>query len=62
VTEIVSMLRERYENKKLIVCRDKLDYIKGVRQKLIGFEKFLEMYPEWCGKVSLQVYNIYTRD
>ncbi|RKP10139.1 glycosyltransferase family 20-domain-containing protein, partial [Thamnocephalis sphaerospora] len=53
VVEIVSGLRERYADKKIIVCRDKLDYVKGVRQKLIGFEKFLKMYPEWRGKVVM---------
>ncbi|KAI8057884.1 glycosyltransferase family 20-domain-containing protein [Syncephalis plumigaleata] len=53
VTEIVSVLKERYANKKIIVSRDKLDYVKGVRQKLIGFEKFLEMYPDWRGKAVL---------
>ncbi|KAI9590885.1 glycosyltransferase family 20-domain-containing protein [Syncephalis fuscata] len=53
VTEIVNVLKERYAGKKIIVSRDKLDYVKGVRQKLIGFEKFLEMYPDWCGKAVL---------
>ena len=46
------MLREKYAGKKLIVARDKLDYIKGVRQKLLAFEQFLVHHPEWRGKVK----------
>jgi len=36
---------------KLIIGRDKNDYVKGVRHKLASFEKFLKTYPEWIGKV-----------
>ncbi|ESW99391.1 hypothetical protein KL918_001678 [Ogataea parapolymorpha] len=38
---------------KLIVGVDRLDYIKGVPQKLHAFEIFLERHPEWIGKVVL---------
>jgi trehalose 6-phosphate synthase/phosphatase len=53
VTQWVTKLREKYAGKKLIVARDKLDYIKGVRQKLLAFEQFLIRHPEWRGKVVL---------
>ncbi|KAL0087598.1 glycosyltransferase family 20 protein [Phycomyces blakesleeanus] len=49
----VSMLKDKYAGKKLIVARDKLDYIKGVRQKLLAFEQFLIHHPEWQGEVVL---------
>lgn len=45
------MLKEKYAGKKLIVARDKLDYVKGVRQKMLAFEQFLIRHPEWRGKV-----------
>jgi len=32
---------------------DRLDMIKGIPQKLLAFEKFLEENPEWRGKVLL---------
>lgn len=32
---------------------DRLDYIKGVPQKLHGLELFLTQHPEWIGKVVL---------
>ena len=46
-------LRALYEGKKIIVGRDKLDVVKGVVQKLRAFEKLLQDYPEWIGKVVL---------
>ncbi|KZT58197.1 glycosyltransferase family 20 protein [Calocera cornea HHB12733] len=53
VLEYVGMLKERYKGFKLIVGRDKLDFVQGVRQKLLAFEEFLDKYPEWQGKVVL---------
>lgn len=38
---------------KLIVGVDRLDYIKGVPQKLHALEVFLTEHPEWIGKVVL---------
>ncbi|KAG6864335.1 hypothetical protein C0991_010367 [Blastosporella zonata] len=46
-------LRTLYEGKKIIVGRDKLDVVKGVLQKLRAFEKLLQDYPEWIGKVVM---------
>lgn len=37
----------------MIVGIDRLDYIKGLTQKLHGFEQFLTDYPKWQGKVVL---------
>lgn len=53
VGEWVAKLAERYEGKKVIVGRDKLDWIRGVRQKLLAFEVFLNEHPEWVGRVVL---------
>lgn len=38
---------------KLVVGRDKLDEVQGVRHKLNAFESFLIKYPEFQGKVVL---------
>ena len=53
VTEWSKVMLERYKGKKLIVARDKLDHVRGVRQKLLAFELFLNKYPEWSDKVVL---------
>jgi trehalose-phosphatase len=49
----MNVLRERYAGKKLIVARDKLDHVRGVRQKLLSYELFLNKNPQWRGKVIL---------
>ncbi|KAH8828196.1 alpha,alpha-trehalose-phosphate synthase [Flagelloscypha sp. PMI_526] len=49
----VQALSQRYTGMKLIVGRDKLDAIQGVRQKIQAFESFLDHYPEFQGNVIL---------
>ena len=51
--EWVKSLKQRYAGMKLIVGRDKLDGIQGVRQKIQAFEAFLDKYPEYHGNVVL---------
>ncbi|KIK68618.1 glycosyltransferase family 20 protein [Collybiopsis luxurians FD-317 M1] len=54
-------LKTLYQGKKIIVGRDKLDVVKGVLQKLRAFEKMLQMYPEWVGRVvMIQVTYFYS--
>lgn len=51
VLDSIKLLLERYHDKHLIVARDKLDNVRGVRQKLLAYELFLNKYPEWREKV-----------
>ncbi|MEI9917688.1 MAG: bifunctional alpha,alpha-trehalose-phosphate synthase (UDP-forming)/trehalose-phosphatase [Bacteroidota bacterium] len=44
------LIRERF-GEKIIFSVDRLDYTKGVTHRLSGFAKFLELFPEWRGKV-----------
>ncbi len=53
VNEKYHALKTMYAGKKLIVGRDRLDSVRGVAQKLMAFERFLELYPEWREKVVL---------
>lgn len=53
VNKKYNTLKQMYQGKKLIVGRDRLDSVRGVTQKLQAFERFLEMYPEWRGRVVL---------
>jgi trehalose 6-phosphate synthase len=53
VKERVAQLERRFKDVKVIVGVDRLDYIKGVPQKLLGLEQFLTEHPEWIGKVVL---------
>jgi trehalose 6-phosphate synthase/phosphatase len=51
VAQWVNILKERYRDKKIIVTRDKLDHVRGVRQKLLSYELFLNKYPNWRNEV-----------
>ncbi|KAK5658946.1 hypothetical protein OQA88_1763 [Cercophora sp. LCS_1] len=53
VMKWIEIMRERYAGKKLIVARDKLDHVRGVRQKLLSYELFLNKNPEWRGNIVL---------
>ena len=53
VEEWVQVLKQRYAGMKLLVGRDKLDEIQGVRQKLTAFESFLVNNPSFQEKVVL---------
>ncbi|KAI7516558.1 glycosyl transferase, partial [Hortaea werneckii] len=49
----IQTLQSKFEGQKIIVGVDRLDYIKGVPQKLHALEVFLTEHPEWIGKVVL---------
>jgi trehalose-phosphatase len=53
VKKWLDIMRERYAGKKLIVARDKLDHVRGVRQKLLSYELFLNSNPQWRDNVVL---------
>jgi trehalose-6-phosphate synthase len=53
VAEWLEVMQERYRGKKLIVARDKLDHVRGVRPKLLAYELFLNKYPEWRDNVVM---------
>lgn len=49
-------------SEKLILCIDRLDYSKGIPQRLKAFEKLLEKYPEYLEKVSILMVVVPSRD
>lgn len=53
VQDRIAVLKRKFEGVKLIVGVDRLDYIKGVPQKLHALEVFLTEHPEWIGKIVL---------
>jgi len=48
VKRVVKSLGDRV----LIIGVDRLDYSKGIAQRLSAFERFLQTQPEWRGKVT----------
>jgi len=52
-TEIrVTELRNKCVGQKVIFSVDRLDYTKGLLDRLRGYELFLKNHPEWHGKVT----------
>jgi trehalose-6-phosphate synthase len=47
------MINKRYQDVKLIVSVDRLDYIKGIPLRIDAMEAFLTQHPEYIGKVVL---------
>jgi trehalose 6-phosphate synthase/phosphatase len=62
VEEYREKMRTNLEDKKIIFSVDRLDYTKGVMQRLNGFEYFLERYPEWREKMVFILNIVPSRD
>lgn len=61
VQERIAELKQTFKNRKVMVGVDRLDYVKGVPQKLKAFELFLKEHPEYVGSVVLVQVAIPTR-
>ncbi|XP_073137496.1 alpha,alpha-trehalose-phosphate synthase [UDP-forming] 1-like isoform X2 [Henckelia pumila] len=61
VQEHVKELKERFSGRKVMLGVDRLDMIKGIPQKILAFEKFLEENPYWREKVVLIQIAVPTR-
>jgi alpha,alpha-trehalose-phosphate synthase [UDP-forming]/trehalose-phosphatase len=53
VVEEVEGLMRILGDAKLVLGVDRLDYTKGIPERLLAFGRMLEMFPQWRGKVSL---------
>lgn len=54
--------RKSIGNQRLLLSIDRLDYSKGIPQRLIAFESFLEKYPDYKGEISLLMVVVPSRD
>lgn len=54
--------RNHISSEKIIISIDRLDYSKGIPQRLLAFEQFLHRYPEFHEKVTLVVQVVPSRD
>ncbi|XP_044510790.1 alpha,alpha-trehalose-phosphate synthase [UDP-forming] 1-like [Mangifera indica] len=61
VQEHIKELKETFAGRKVMLGVDRLDMIKGIPQKILAFEKFLEENPEWRDKVVLLQIAVPTR-
>jgi len=60
VEEIEGMMRT-LGDARLVLGVDRLDYTKGIPERLQAFGRMLEMFPEWRGRVSLVQISVPSR-
>ena len=62
----VGSLRQKYQKmkgqKKMIFSVDRLDYTKGIYNRLIAYERFLQLYPEYRGNIVFVLVIVPSRD
>ncbi len=49
----IASLRERYQGRKLLLAVDRMDYTKGIPERLRAYRRLLERTPDLLGKVVL---------
>jgi trehalose 6-phosphate synthase/phosphatase len=54
-------LEEQRGDRKIILSVDRLDFTKGILERMEAFSRFLEDYPEWRGEVSLVCISVPSR-
>jgi trehalose 6-phosphate synthase/phosphatase len=55
-------IESRNEDQRIVLSIDRLDYTKGIPERLQAFDAFLERYPEWRGRVTLVCVAVPSRD
>jgi len=56
------LIRSTFKDCKLIISIDRLDYSKGILQRLQAFELLLQQHPEYKGKITLYMIVVPSRD
>lgn len=62
VAERRKIIQSEFQDKKIMFSIDRLDYTKGIYNRLAGYELFLQKNPEYREKVVLVVVIIPSRD
>lgn len=62
VRKEIRSLKDKFKKNKIILSVDRLDYSKGILQRLTAFELLLKLYPEYIGKVVLYMIVVPSRD
>jgi len=62
VGEHISSLKETMQDSKIVLTIDRLDYSKGILQRLQAYELLLLMHPEYVDRLSLYMIVVPSRD
>ena len=57
----IDKIRKKVGDRKIILSIDRLDYTKGIPQRLEAFDLFLDKYPKFKGKVTFIVVAVPSR-
>jgi trehalose 6-phosphate synthase len=58
----IAGLRTALGTRRMILGVDRLDYAKGIPERLLGFERLLEAQPTWRGQVSFVQVSVPSRE
>ena len=58
----IKLIQDTFKNTKLVVTIDRLDYSKGILQRLQAFEHLLEKHPDYKEKIALYMVVVPSRD
>lgn len=61
VVNKIKEIHEQFSNKKILFSVDRLDYTKGILNRLLGFEHFLEHNPNWIQRIVLIIIVVPSR-
>ena len=61
VRDRIEKIRKELGDRRIVLSVDRLDYTKGIPQRLLAFEAFLERYPEFREKVILILVGVPSR-
>lgn len=62
VREYIAELKKSFENTRLILSIDRLDYSKGILQRLRAYELLLQLNPDYVGSIVLYMIVVPSRD
>lgn len=62
VAKIAEKLKKNYKDHSIILSVDRLDYSKGIINRLKGYKLFLDKHPEYRSQVSLFMIIVPSRD
>jgi len=62
VIEQINQIKESFKHTRLILSIDRLDYSKGILQRLEAFELLLNTHPEYINKITLYMIVVPSRD
>jgi len=62
VQKQIKIIKETFDSRKLILSIDRLDYSKGILQRLMAFEMLLEKFPEYKDNITLYMIVVPSRD